>query len=202
MKINHSKIILLLMILISFIMISVAIQAPPGPINASDVPNDDGGAINITWTLSADDGTNVTGYDILRSTGGSYSSLAIIAPGSTFYVDSSTTDGTTYDYIVSAKNGSVFSNSSSDSAISSDNLAPIITGVDNNSITETSATIIWTTHEDSDSRVDYGTTSGVYTLNETSSAMVSSHSIDLTDLTPLTSYYYICLLYTSPSPRD
>jgi phosphodiesterase/alkaline phosphatase D-like protein len=52
------------------------------------------------------------------------------------------------------------------------------------------ATITWTTDEVSDSRVDYGTNPGALTLNATSSALDTSHSISLMGLSPNTIYYY------------
>ena len=44
--------------------------APPGDVRAEDAPNDDGHAINVTWSLSPDDGVgrnNVISYKIFRA---------------------------------------------------------------------------------------------------------------------------------------
>jgi PGF-CTERM protein len=57
--------------------------------------------------------------------------------------------------------------------------------------TDDSATITWTTDEISDSLVKYGNASGVYTMQESDAADVTSHSIGLTELTANTTYYYV-----------
>ncbi len=66
--------------------------------------------------------------------------------------------------------------------ISAVNAAP---GVDG-----TSATITWTTDENSDSSVRYGTVSGGLNLSSSTGALVSSHSITLSGLTAGTTYYF------------
>jgi hypothetical protein len=53
-----------------------------------------------------------------------------------------------------------------------------------------SATVTWTTDEVSNSRVDYGTSSGTLTSNTSNAAMVKSHSVTLTGLSPLVTYFY------------
>ncbi|MBU1885400.1 fibronectin type III domain-containing protein, partial [Patescibacteria group bacterium] len=53
------------------------------------------------------------------------------------------------------------------------------------------ATITWSTSRTSDSKVQYGTTSGSYgDVEPSNSSQVTSHSIQLTGLTPGTTYYY------------
>ncbi len=68
---------------------------------------------------------------------------------------------------------------------------PVISDVEDTDITDTSALIKWNTDEPSDSMVDYGTETGVYTNSVSDPALVTSHSIPLTGLTPETTYYYI-----------
>ncbi len=53
----------------------------------------------------------------------------------------------------------------------------------------TSATITWTTNENANSTVEYGTTTS-YGSTQSSSVYTTSHSIVLTELTPETSYHY------------
>ena len=71
-----------------------------------------------------------------------------------------------------------------------DTTPPVISNVQATSITDNSAVITWTTDEASDSAVQYGTASGSYPLNKTSTNMVTSHTITLTGLNTDTLYYF------------
>ena len=73
----------------------------------------------------------------------------------------------------------------------SDIEAPAISNVESTEIAQTTATITWDTDEPADSRVKYGTTSGVYTDEAYDGANVTSHSVELTSLTANTTYYYV-----------
>ncbi len=60
--------------------------------------------VHLSWTVPADGGDAITGYNIYRSTiSGSETLIASIAPG-TFFDDMSVIGGTTYFYEVSAVN--------------------------------------------------------------------------------------------------
>ncbi|MCK4459228.1 MAG: Ig-like domain-containing protein, partial [Methanosarcinales archaeon] len=72
-----------------------------------------------------------------------------------------------------------------------DTTAPVITAVANDTPTTDSVTITWTTDENSNNLVKYGTVSGTYPDNESNATMVTSHSIALTGLTPETTYYFV-----------
>ena len=85
------------------------IPAPASGLTAADVPYDDGKAILLNWTKSADDGSGlnyVSGYEIYRSDApnGSYAQRAYISVGRTFYEDA-TTPGAIWYYKVRAKTG-------------------------------------------------------------------------------------------------
>ncbi|MHC1575533.1 MAG: S-layer protein domain-containing protein [Candidatus Methanogasteraceae archaeon] len=103
---------------------------------------------------------------------------------------------TTYAYKVSSTNTS--SGNTSESAgtdsfktlSAPDTTPPVISHV-TNTTTVNSAIIIWTTDEESNSIVKYGTTSGTYSNNKPSMNMVTSHSIELTGLSANTTYYYV-----------
>jgi hypothetical protein len=66
---------------------------------------------------------------------------------------------------------------------------PVISNVSAGSITQTGATITWTTDQASDSVVEYGTTTS-YGSSKSDSSMVTNHSISLTGLSPNTTYNY------------
>lgn len=70
-----------------------------------------------------------------------------------------------------------------------DTTPPVITNVANVSITQTAATITWTTDEDSNSSVDYGNTTGLGTT-QGSAGLTTSHSVGLTGLTANTTYFF------------
>ncbi|MEI6266839.1 MAG: InlB B-repeat-containing protein [bacterium] len=78
------------------------------------------------------------------------------------------------------------------SAIFSSNvfISPIISNIDHGTPTKNSANIRWDTDLDADSEVEYGTTSGVYGLPTTSIILTRDHLIQLTGLSPATTYYY------------
>jgi len=105
---------------------------PPAAVTdlfAVDTPNDDGGSISLTWTLSADDGAganDVTGYDLLRSetsgTEGFTVLAADLAPGTDGHTDDTAVDGTNYWYLVRTKDIT----NQTDSAVSGPVTATII----------------------------------------------------------------------------
>ncbi|MDW7725840.1 MAG: S8 family serine peptidase [Candidatus Methanoperedens sp.] len=72
-----------------------------------------------------------------------------------------------------------------------DTTSPDITDVASSSITSTSAAITWNTDEASTSLVKYGTSSGAYTFNRSSTSVVTGHSISLTGLSASTTYHYV-----------
>ena len=66
--------------------------------------------------------------------------------------------------------------------------APTISGI-NVSVTETTATVTWTTDQNANSFVDYGTTDD-YNDTVTDSSYVTSHSLSISGLTKGTVYHY------------
>jgi len=68
-----------------------------------DAPNDAGGAVNLYWTLSIDEGLGVgsfAGYEVLRagSAEGPFVSLATLGPGTDRFTDRSVHAGASYYY--------------------------------------------------------------------------------------------------------
>jgi S-layer protein (TIGR01567 family) len=197
MKKHNVKIILTLVVLCCFIVLTAAAPAPPTDVEANDVPDDNGGQINITWNLSADDGAggdNVTFYEIYRNESGSvhFTLIKNVTSGTEWYIDNSTDDDKTYRYIIRSIAGNESSNSSiSNPAQSIDELEPKITNVANGTVTDSTAAITWDTDEPSDSLVKYGTSPLSYTYNKGNSSNVASHSITLTGLSANKTYYYV-----------
>lgn len=70
-----------------------------------------------------------------------------------------------------------------------DTTAPMISSVASSGITETEATISWTTDEPANSQVNYGTTTS-YGSSAGSGSFVTTHSVALTGLSAGTEYFY------------
>jgi uncharacterized repeat protein (TIGR02543 family) len=71
-----------------------------------------------------------------------------------------------------------------------DTTPPVISGVRVSDITETSATITWTTDEPATSQVEYDTTSAYGLSSALDTTLVTSHSISLSGLEPNTTYHF------------
>lgn len=74
-----------------------------------------------------------------------------------------------------------------------DKTAPVITSIATATTTATATNVTWTTNEDSTSKVTYATSSlslASSTQSVTSSALVKSHGLPLTGLSPATKYYF------------
>jgi hypothetical protein len=71
-----------------------------------------------------------------------------------------------------------------------DDTAPAISNVAQAVSGDGTATITWDTNEISDSRVDFGTDPNSLTASESSPALLTSHSVQLTGLNASTTYYY------------
>jgi hypothetical protein len=67
---------------------------------------------------------------------------------------------------------------------------PVISGVSATSITASGATINWSTDQASSSQVVYGTTSGYGSSSALNQTLVTSHSVNLSGLTPSATYHY------------
>ena len=67
---------------------------------------------------------------------------------------------------------------------------PVISNVSPSSITQSSASVSWTTDENSDSQVEYGLTTGYGSLSASNSSLVTSHNISLSSLSATTLYHY------------
>ncbi len=71
-----------------------------------------------------------------------------------------------------------------------DDTAPAISNVAHAVGADGTATISWSTNENSDSRVDFGTDPESLTAGVSNSALVTSHSVQLSGLNSSTTYYY------------
>ncbi len=173
--------------------ITVTDNDAPAPITDLTATAVGGGSIELAWS-AATDNIGVVSYNVYRASSAitDLTGLTPIATGvtATSYIDAATADGTTYYYAVtgvdSAGNEGAVSNSPGATA---DATVPAISDVTASNITGSSAIIIWTTNEVSNSVVRYGTATPP-TIEASDATMVTSHSVTLTGLNAGTTYYY------------
>ncbi|OHA91092.1 MAG: hypothetical protein A2665_01340 [Candidatus Zambryskibacteria bacterium RIFCSPHIGHO2_01_FULL_46_30] len=153
----------------------------------------------------------VTVINTVDNTGGSVQFSQLANPGSTFSGSgtlatvtfravSSGTANVTFDFTlgnstdtnVAGLGGDLLASvgSGSYSGIALDITPPIISSISAGSITQSGATITWTTNEPADTQVEYGpsTSYGLQTVLNTS--LVTSHSATLSGLSSATTYHY------------
>ena len=153
----------------------------------------------IAWTT--DEGSDsVVQYDITTSTWGSYASsesngsmvtnhsvnLTGLLPSTTYYFQVGSTD--------SSDNGPTTSDEVSFTTDPPpDTTPPVVSNVQVASKTHDSAVITWTTDEQSNSAVQYGTVSsgwGSYPSSQNDDSLVTDHSVTLTGLNGSTTYFF------------
>jgi hypothetical protein len=177
--------------------------APGAPSNFDlrDISNESIGQYRefLSWRLYS--GTDLAGfesYKLYRSTDNSNFSLltTITDVNTNFYMDTAVSAANTYYYkiLVIDTDGDQSAYSPVVSDIpngqgGTDFTAPIIENVEVAEVQPTWARITWTTDEISDSEVDYSEDTS-YGNTESNSALVTEHSIVLSDLVPGTTYKF------------
>ncbi|MCU1328810.1 MAG: hypothetical protein JWN34_4180 [Bryobacterales bacterium] len=98
---------------------------------------------------------------------------------------------TLYHYRVKSKNASGRLTTSGDFTFTTASTGgPVISAVTASSITNTGATIAWTTDQASDTQVEYGTTTAYGSASTLVATQVTSHSVAVSGLTAATLYHY------------
>jgi len=153
----------------------------------------------IVWSVadSSEVGAGFASYGVERKENlGTFSYLGM-QPNQTsnFYMDNAVNNSTLYSYRAYvqdiAGNKSAYSDVVSDTPSGqggSDTTAPVITNASIQTLTPTTATIVWTTDEMSDSSVGYSQDT-TYLSEQGVSSMVMNHSVTITNLIPETQYY-------------
>lgn len=149
--------------------------------------------IALSWSAPEDVGAGVSKYAIFRSTNDTdYSQVATTSGLS--YVDGPLVQKKYYYKIRScdsANNCGAFVQSVSMTPTGRYTTPPELVGSVSSEVGTRSAKFSWMTDRDADSRIQYGTASGVYLAGEvTVSEPTKAHSVDLYNLEAGTTYYY------------
>ncbi len=159
-------------------------------------------AILVSWTASTDPvvagktTSGVSGYQVFRCQGsGCTPSVQIATSTLTSFSSTGLLATTAYGFSVkaydAAGNISGFSsNAAATTPAAPDLTAPVISTVSADSVTQSAATITWTTNENSDSQVEYGLTTSYGSSSALNSSMLTSHSVGLSGLSAGTLYHY------------
>ncbi len=148
----------------------------------------------LSWNAPNDVGAGVSTYRVYRSTDNSSYSQVASSSGSSI-VDTNLSQ-TTYYYKVracdSANNCGAYSSVVSKLPTGRfTSPASLVVQPSVSNISTRKTTITWATDRDSDSKIAFGTQSGVYNNEEVSnSTQTTNHTVNLTNLSPGTTYYY------------
>jgi hypothetical protein len=155
--------------------------------------------LTLSWNPPTTDAngnplTDLKGYTVYHGTGPGNYSKNIYVGNATTYTVTGLTDGFTYHFAVTASdksgNESEYSNEVSKTVQPSDSTPPVISGVSAGNITISSSTINWTTNELADTQVEYGTSTSYGSTTILNSSKVTSHSQNISNLSPSTLYHY------------
>lgn len=153
-------------------------------VQATNITNN---SATITWTTNQPASSRVD-YGLTTSYGTYVTNASMVTSHSMTLTGLTPT--TLYHFKVTSTNAGGTS-VSSDFTFTT-NGPPTISNVQVSNVGATTATITWTTNTASDSRVNYGPTS-TYGSYQSDPAQVTSHTINLTGLTPSTTYHYQCV---------
>lgn len=179
----------------SFYSFSATSDTDAPVISSVDVPVKDRNSATVTWTTD-EDATSQVEYSLNDDLSGSSVTTEItdLRMNHSVIISGLTAD-TTYYYRAISKDA--YDNTATSTIRSfltagakEDSTPPVISVVTTATTTLTSATINWTTNENSNSIVDYGTTVSLGSMAGQITDSVMSHSVTLTNLTPGTTYYY------------
>src|ERR1019366_5681081 len=160
---------------------------PPPVISAVTATGITPTTATITWTTDQASSSQVS-YGTTTSYG-SQSTLVSTLVTSHSVTLTGLSPSTTYDYeVVSTSGGGTAATSTNYTFATPAAPAPVISAVTSTGISSTTATITWTTDQASSSQVSYGTTTAYGSQSTLVSTLVTSHSVTLTGLSPLTTY--------------
>ncbi len=176
-------------------IISITSGAPdttPPVISAISTSALTGTSVTVTWTTNEPADSQVE-YGLTTSYG--TSTTLNTSPVTSHSVPiTGLTASTLYHYRVKSKDTAGNLTTSGDNTFTTtavvDTTPPVISAVTATAITESGATITWTTDEASDSQVEYGLTTSYGSSTTLNTAMVTSHSVPISGTAASTLYHY------------
>lgn len=146
----------------------------------------------ISWTTN-EASTSQVEYGLTAAYGSS-SALDSTLVTSHSRALSSLTPSTTYHYRVLSRDAAGNLATSGDGTFTTsaapDTTPPAISGIATANISNNAGTVSWTTNEPSDTQIQYGTTTSYGSSTTRNTAMVTSHSQQITGLLPSTLYHF------------
>ncbi|MCA9330143.1 fibronectin type III domain-containing protein, partial [Candidatus Saccharibacteria bacterium] len=152
-----------------------------------------------SWTTPTQTGSGIASYRIYRSTDNvNFTQVASVSPSNLSFIDNNLSQLTYYYYVRACDNAgncgvpsNVVSKKPTGRFTEPANLthsgSPKVSNIGSKK-----ATINWTTDRDSDSKVAIGTSPGQYQPQEIGNSLQQpDHKVDLTNLEPNTTYYYV-----------
>jgi phosphodiesterase/alkaline phosphatase D-like protein len=103
---------------------------------------------------------------------------------------SSLTSGTLYHYRVKSRTAAGVTTTSADFTFTTVATPPQLSNIRSTSVTRTTATISWTTNQPATTQVEYGLTTSYGSTTTLNPALLTSHSVPLSGLTPNRTYHY------------
>lgn len=166
---------------------TAGVQIAPGNLMALTIVNSvDNTAGSIQFSQLANPGSTFNGSGTLATV----TFRAVSAGTSNATFDFTSGNGT--DTNVAGLGGDLLSSvgSASYTGIALDTTAPVVSAVSASSVTQTGATVTWTTNESSDSQVEYGSSVSYGNSTTLNTSMVTSHSVALSGLSGGVTYHY------------
>ena len=172
-----------------FTVTGPAINTPPPTLS---ITTPKGGATLSGTTPVTANGSGLTGVQFQID--GNNLGSAVTGAGPTYNSSWDTTTVTNGQHTIGAIATGAALNSSITVNVNNPLVPPVITGVSATLITSSSATINWTTDQASNSQVAYGVSNNPYSsTTPVNSSLVTLHSVNLSQLTPSTTYHYQAL---------
>jgi len=147
------------------------------------------GDVNLAWNAS----TGAAGYKVHFGTAsGAYGTSVDVGTRTTYTVTGLAAG--TYYFAVTAYDSSGaqsgFSNQATAAVTGGDTTPPVISAVSSSSVTFSSATVTWTTNEQTNSQVDYGATASYGSSTPLNATLVTAHSQGLSGLAASATYHF------------